>query len=95
MKKCFTLFLSPSQGIHLLFVVVINVHLLTIKLKCLSLGSVCVCLCASFFLCGVSLSNDYSTVARDVVNHGYGLNLYIICIFLLDDTQFFFCRWFS
>lgn len=51
----------------------------------------CVCVCALLFsLCGVSLSNDYSTVARDVVNHGYGLNLYIICIFLLDDTQFFF-----
>lgn len=49
MKKCFTLFLSPSQGIHLLFVVVINVHLLTIKLKCLSLGSVCVCVCALLF----------------------------------------------
>lgn len=49
----------------------------------------CVCVFERFFfLCGVSLSNDYSTVARDVVNHGYGLNLYTYHMYI-------FARWHS
>lgn len=69
---------SFHSGMHLLFVVVINVHLLTIKLKCLSLGIFFVVVV--MWAC-VSLSCDYSAVVRWITATIFFPNIYHMYIF--------------